>query len=93
VTPARRHEPERTCVGCREKAPKRDLVRLVAGAPGRVRVDPTGKAPGRGAYLHRDPECLRLALRRGAIAYALRARLSPEEAGNLTNALEGELTA
>ncbi|MDP9340743.1 MAG: YlxR family protein [Actinomycetota bacterium] len=81
-----RREPERTCVGCRVKAPKRDLVRLVTGDEG-VRVDPGGKAPGRGAYVHRDPECIRLALRRGALAYALRTRLSPEEAGNLTETL------
>ncbi len=84
-----KHEPERTCVGCRGKAPKRDLVRLIA-AEGGLTVDPSGKAAGRGAYLHRDPECLRLATRRGALAHALRARLSAVELGNLAGVLKGE---
>jgi predicted RNA-binding protein YlxR (DUF448 family) len=82
-----RPQPERTCVGCRGRAPQRELVRLVAADPMGVRPDPTGKAPGRGAYLHPDAACLRLALRRGALAQALRTRLSDEEAGNLTVAL------
>ena len=82
-----RPEPERTCVGCRRRALKRDLVRVVAG-PDHAGLDPTGKAPGRGAYVHRDPACLGLALRRGALDQALRTRLSDEEAGNLTVALK-----
>ena len=82
-----RPEPERTCVGCRGRAPQRELTRLVAIDPVGVRPDPTGQAPGRGAYLHPDAACLRLALRRGALAQALRTRLSDEEAGNLTVAL------
>src|SRR5699024_1107496 len=53
------HRPERTCVGCRQAAPRADLVRLVrepapGGAPPRVRVDPSGAAPGRGSWLHPD---------------------------------------
>jgi len=37
-----------------------------------VLADPTGKAPGRGAYLHPSAECLELAVRRRAFARALR---------------------
>ena len=62
-------------MGCRGRAPKRDLLRVVAEGDG-VRLDPTGKAPGRGAYVHRDPACLRLALAPGALAHALRTRLT-----------------
>jgi predicted RNA-binding protein YlxR (DUF448 family) len=78
-------------VGCRGKAHKRDLVRLVADGHG-VRLDSTGKARGRGAYVHPDPACLALALRRGGLAHALRTRVSDEEAGNLRVALEEMLT-
>jgi uncharacterized protein len=74
-------------VGCRHRALKRDLLRVVAEQD-HAGLDPTGKAPGRGAYVHRDPACLGLALRRGALAHALRTRLSDEEAGNLTVALK-----
>jgi len=43
--------PMRMCIGCREKRPKRELIRVVRDTQGNVRIDPTGKASGRGAYL------------------------------------------
>ncbi|HSV37410.1 MAG TPA: YlxR family protein [Nocardioidaceae bacterium] len=71
--------PVRTCVGCRERAPKKELLRVVAG-DGTLVPDPAGRAPGRGAHVHPTPECLALALRRRAFVRALRARdgLAPE---------------
>ncbi len=78
-----RREPERTCVGCRGKAEKRVLLRVVRGPDGGVRVDPGGSAAGRGAYVHPDPECVALATRRGALARALRASLPADEAARL----------
>jgi uncharacterized protein len=74
--PAPRREPVRTCVGCREEAGKRALIRLVRGPDGVVGRDPTGRAPGRGAYLHDDPACLELARRRRALQRALAAEVS-----------------
>ena len=56
-------EPERTCVGCRRKASKDELLRFVA-TDGSVRMDRTGIAPGRGAYVHAVLECGREAVRR-----------------------------
>lgn len=84
-----RPEPERTCVGCRGKGAKRDLVRVARSPGGPVRIDPGGKVPGRGAYVHRDPGCWDAALRRGALARALRTSLDPREVGNLLRDLEG----
>ncbi|GHE07490.1 YlxR family protein [Streptomyces alanosinicus] len=64
--------PERTCVGCRERAAKNDLLRIVmiedACAP-----DPRGTLPGRGAYVHPVLVCLDQAVRRRAFPRALRA--------------------
>ncbi|WP_345038572.1 YlxR family protein [Georgenia daeguensis] len=66
--------PVRTCVGCRGRAPRSALVRLVLDdVTPRVAVDPERSAPGRGAWLHPSRECLDLALRRRAIGRALRA--------------------
>jgi uncharacterized protein len=65
----------RTCVGCRERATKLELLRVVAsdrGAGLEVVPDPVGRAPGRGAHLHPTPECLKLALRRRAFPRALK---------------------
>lgn len=63
--------PERTCIGCRRRASKTDLLRLV-GAGNRVVPDPSAHLPGRGAYLHCGVECLDLAERRRAFSRALR---------------------
>jgi predicted RNA-binding protein YlxR (DUF448 family) len=83
--PAQRvkHIPQRTCVGCREVLPKRQMVRVVRTADG-VRVDPTGKLAGRGAYLHDQRECWERGLR-GALAHALKAELSAEDRVQLEN--------
>lgn len=88
------HEPERTCVGCRGRAPKRSLLRLAVDPGGRVTVDPSGRQPGRGAYLHRDRSCVDAALAHGALVRALRAGAAPPDpAARLRQEIEGELHA
>ena len=74
-------------MGCRQRAPKGELVR-VARTPAGVRVDPHGNAPGRGAYVHRDPACVTAALRKGALASALRTGLAQEELARLRREIE-----
>ncbi len=76
--PKARHEPRRTCVGCREEGGKDELVRLVRAASGEVSVDEAGRAPGRGAYLHRRPECIELARKRGGLNRALNTAIPAE---------------
>ena len=63
--------PVRTCIGCRERAVKTELLRLVwRGAA--VGADPSQTEPGRGAYLHPRTQCLEAALRKRAVGRALR---------------------
>ncbi|MBC2867671.1 YlxR family protein [Streptomyces mexicanus] len=64
--------PERTCVGCRERAAKTELLRIVAIEDACV-PDPRGTLPGRGAYVHPTLVCLDQAVRRRAFTRALRA--------------------
>ncbi|MER6197180.1 YlxR family protein [Streptomyces sp. NPDC001586] len=64
--------PERTCVGCRERAAKSDLLRIVAIEDECV-PDPRGTLPGRGAYVHPAVVCLDQAVRRRAFPRALRS--------------------
>ncbi|MER5767406.1 YlxR family protein [Streptomyces sp. NPDC001985] len=71
-TPAR-PRPERTCVGCRERAAKTDLLRIVAVGDDCV-PDDRGTLPGRGAYVHPVLVCLDLAVRRRAFPRAFRGR-------------------
>ena len=76
--PNPRREPVRTCVACRQEAGKGALVRVVRDSQGRVALDAAGRAPGRGAYLHRDPVCLEIARKKKALDRALRATVGPE---------------
>ena len=71
---ARPPGPVRTCVGCRERAAKADLLRVVAVEVGGsvLTPDPAGRLPGRGASVHRDPGCVDLAEKRRAFPRALR---------------------
>lgn len=73
--------PVRTCVGCRERATKDELLRLVVGSDSHghpaVVPDPGGGAAGRGAHLHPTTACLDLAVRRKAFARALRVSGGP----------------
>ncbi|WP_337870164.1 YlxR family protein [Meiothermus sp.] len=54
---AAKHIPIRQCIACRERRPKRELLRVVLTEAGPV-LDPTGRKPGRGAYVCPDkPAC------------------------------------
>jgi len=67
------------------------MVRLVRTANG-VQIDPTGKLPGRGAYLHDRRECWERGLK-GALGHALKTSLTPEDRARLEefmNALPAE---
>jgi predicted RNA-binding protein YlxR (DUF448 family) len=65
----------RTCIGCRQRADKATLVRIVAvteSTKSVVHVDPARILPGRGAHLHPTAQCLELAIRRKAFGRALK---------------------
>jgi uncharacterized protein len=72
--PKTRREPVRTCVACRQEAGKTGLIRFVRDREGTIAEDPTGRAPGRGAYLHDDPTCRELALKRRSLERALKTQ-------------------
>src|SRR5487761_1186669 len=77
--------PVRTCVGCKERAAKSSLLRLVAAGDGIV-PDPQARQPGRGAYLHPSLACFELAQRRRAFPRALRVQ-GPLNAASLASYL------
>src|ERR1700684_4565301 len=65
------NHPVRTCVGCKARAAKSGLLRLVVAGDGIV-PDPQARQPGRGAYLHPSLACFELAQRRRVFPRALR---------------------
>ena len=79
-------------MGCRERAAKTNLLRIVLigdeGAVGGTCVpDPRGTLPGRGAYVHPAPACLDLAVRRRAFPRAFRVR-GPLDTAELSRYVE-----
>lgn len=50
--------PQRKCLGCGERRDKGDLLRVVRTPDGEIRLDETGRAAGRGAYICRSKKCL-----------------------------------
>ena len=67
--------PMRMCVGCREMKPKQSLLRVVKPQEGDAHIDRTGKAPGRGAYVCDNIECLKKAEKIRALDRALDTRI------------------
>ena len=70
--------PQRRCVGCGEMKDKKSLVRVIRTEDGETKVDPTGRANGRGAYLCRNRECLEKALKTKSLERSLKAPVSEE---------------
>jgi len=81
-----KHVPQRTCVGCRQVLSKRQLIRIVRSSEGVV-IDPSGKLPGRGAYLHDQKSCWVKALK-GSLANAMRTNIQEQDLAALRTFME-----
>ena len=55
--------PQRTCIGCKQKKDKKDLIRIVKNKNGEINVDSKGKLDGRGTYICKNEECLNKAIK------------------------------
>ena len=80
--------PERKCVGCNERKPKNELVRVLRTPEGDIQLDRTGKKSGRGAYLCHSTACFTKAVK----AKRLQSALECEIPDNVITAIEKELT-
>ena len=80
--------PQRQCMGCRERKPKRELIRMVRGTDGTVSVDFGGKMNGRGAYICPNPECLRKVQRSKALERSLETPIPEEVYDRLVREME-----
>ncbi len=80
--------PMRMCVGCREMKPKRELMRVVRSPEGSVAIDPTGRKPGRGAYVCFSAECLKKAIRQKQLERAFECPLGEETSQSLLTQLQ-----
>ena len=82
----RGHVPLRTCVGCRKRRPKHELLRLVNTESG-LKV---GDANGRGIYLCRTIDCLAKAAKGNRIRKFLGRPVNDLESAALVREVSGQ---
>ena len=77
--------PQRTCLGCGEAKPKKELIRIVKQNDGNIFIDKTGKANGRGAYICNNVDCLEKAIKSKRLdkSFELDIQISEETYKNL----------
>ncbi|MGD9792565.1 MAG: YlxR family protein [Acidimicrobiia bacterium] len=76
----------RTCIGCRQRRPASELIRVAIGLDGRIVAE--RQAPGRGAWLCPNPTCGLRARKTRAFARALRLSAEPSGLDDLMSFLD-----
>jgi uncharacterized protein len=82
--------PMRQCLGCREMKPKKELIRAVRSPDGVISLDFKGKNPGRGAYVCKNADCLKKAIKSKALERSLDAAVPEEVIAALHRQMEGD---
>lgn len=86
----KRKVPLRICLGCQEKLPKKELIRIVRTPEGSVTVDRTGKKAGRGAYICPSESCLKNAVKGKRLERNLQTAISEQVLENIREELDPE---
>lgn len=76
--PAQKKIPMRTCIACREEKPKKEMLRVVKNAVGEIRLDFSGKLPGRGAYVCGSEACIKKLKKYRLLNKAFSSEVAPD---------------
>ena len=71
-------KPQRSCVVCRTKKDKNELIRIVKNQTNEINIDESGKKPGKGAYICDSIECLEKGIKTKALSRALELEIPNE---------------
>lgn len=82
--------PERKCMGCNEKRPKKELIRVVRTPEGEVLLDTTGKKSGRGAYICPKVSCYEKALKSKRLERTLEVEIPDSVYDDVKSSLSAE---
>ena len=69
---------ERTCVACRQKNNKENLVKVVYNKNGNISIDKNKNMEGRGAYICNNIECARKCLKNRAFNKSFKTAVPQE---------------
>ena len=81
--------PERKCMGCGEKFPKKELLRVVRTPEGDVSVDIVGKKNGRGVYICKNPDCFKKVRKGDKLSRSLETKVAEEVYDEISEILNG----
>lgn len=70
--------PLRKCIGCNEMIAKNDMLRVIKTKDNIIKLDPTGRENGRGAYLHFNAECLDKAIKSKGLERSFKMSIGKE---------------
>lgn len=84
--------PIRKCIGCGEGKPKKELIRIVRNTDMEVKIDPTGKMNGRGAYICPNISCLEKAQKSKRLSNALEIEIPSSIYEELRKHLESDIS-
>ena len=87
--PAIKRIPQRKCIGCGVSKNKNDLIRVVRSPENEISIDLKGKKSGRGAYICKDANCLKKAVKAKKFERSLEVGISDE----ILEALLGQIQA
>ena len=76
--PKQKKIPMRTCIACREEKPKKEMLRVVKNAAGEIRLDFSGKLPGRGAYVCGSEACIKKLKKYRLLNKAFSSEVAPD---------------
>lgn len=82
-----KHIPERTCVACRKKADKTEFLKIVKFKETAV-IDESGKMDGRGAYICKNADCIKKAIKTKAFSRSFKCSLDNDFYQSLENYLK-----
>lgn len=83
--------PQRTCIVCRTQKNKNELLRIVKNKENIIKVDESGKEPGRGAYICYNMDCFERAKKSKKLERTLEIKINDDTYEQIKNAIESKM--
>lgn len=85
------HKPMRKCIGCNTSKIQNELVRIVFDSEAEeIKLDRERKSSGRGAYLCKNEECVKQAIKRKAFERVFKSHISQDIKNNIAEEMKNE---
>ena len=83
--------PQRSCIVCRTQKNKNELLRIVKNKENIIKLDESGKEPGRGAYICYNMDCFERAKKSKKLERTLEIKINDDTYEQIKNAIESKM--